>query len=70
MLRLPLSGDFHLRPLETGDAEELQALIDANRERLGFTREGTLRQTDRVGERYLDSVVFSMLASEWPAEVR
>jgi ribosomal-protein-serine acetyltransferase len=34
-------------------------------ERLGFTVEGTLRQAERIGERYLDSVVFSMLASEW-----
>src|SRR5215210_7224509 len=34
MLRLQLTGDVHLRLLETGDAEELQALIDANHDRL------------------------------------
>jgi ribosomal-protein-serine acetyltransferase len=36
-------------------------------ERLGFRQEGTLRQAERVGDRYLDAVVFAMLASAWPA---
>jgi ribosomal-protein-serine acetyltransferase len=35
-------------------------------ERLGFHREGTLRQAELVGDRYLDSVVYSMLAAGWP----
>ncbi len=35
-------------------------------ERLGFQREGILRQTMRLGDRYLDHVVYSMLAADWP----
>jgi ribosomal-protein-serine acetyltransferase len=34
MFRFALSDDTHLRPLETSDADELQALIEANRDRL------------------------------------
>jgi ribosomal-protein-serine acetyltransferase len=36
-------------------------------ERLGFRQEGTLRQAELVGERYLDNVVYAVLASEWDA---
>jgi ribosomal-protein-serine acetyltransferase len=33
-------------------------------ERLGFHQEGVLREAERVGERSLDTVVYSMLASD------
>jgi ribosomal-protein-serine acetyltransferase len=35
-------------------------------ERLGFHQEGTLRQAELIDGRYLDSVVYSMLAADWP----
>ncbi len=36
-------------------------------ERLGFREEGVRRHAERVGERWLDIVVYAVLASEWPA---
>jgi ribosomal-protein-serine acetyltransferase len=50
---------------------EIQAAVGNLRsraipERLGFKEEGVLRDGERIGERYEDLVVYSMLAKEWP----
>lgn len=36
-------------------------------ERLGFREEAVLRETERIGDRYLDNVVYGMLEDEWRA---
>ncbi len=36
-------------------------------ERLGFKREGLIRQDVRLNERYLDMYVYGLLAGEWPS---
>ncbi len=33
--------------------------------RLGFEEEGVLRQVERIGDRFLDHVVYAMLAAHW-----
>jgi ribosomal-protein-serine acetyltransferase len=54
---------------------EIQAGRDNRRsraipERLGFQQEGVLRDYERVGDRYLDIVVYALLAGERPASRR
>lgn len=49
---------------------EIRAAVENGRsraipERLGFVREGTLRQAERVGGRSLDLALYAMLAEDW-----
>ena len=49
---------------------EIRAGVDNERSRaiprrLGFVEEGVLRQSERVGDRFVDHVVYSMLAEDW-----
>jgi ribosomal-protein-serine acetyltransferase len=49
---------------------EIRAAVENSRSRavatrLGFREEGLLHQVERVGGRYLDHVVYAVLASEW-----
>jgi ribosomal-protein-serine acetyltransferase len=51
---------------------EIPAAVENHRsrgiaERLGFAQEGTLRQAELVDGRYLDTVVYAMLAADWSA---
>jgi ribosomal-protein-serine acetyltransferase len=51
---------------------EIHAAVENQRSRaiprrLGFAEEGVLRQAERVGERFVDHVVYAMLAEDWPA---
>jgi ribosomal-protein-serine acetyltransferase len=39
-------------------------------ERLGFREEGRLLQVERVGDRWIDSVLYAMLAADWPDQAR
>ena len=36
-------------------------------EKLGFTQEGIVRQAERLHDRYVDLVIYGMLAAEWEA---
>ena len=37
-------------------------------ERLGFREEGRLLQAERVGDRWVDHVLYAMLAADWPGQ--
>lgn len=34
-------------------------------ERLGFVKEGVLRDAERINDRYIDHIVYSVLAEDW-----
>ncbi|HEX6593349.1 MAG TPA: GNAT family protein [Bacillota bacterium] len=37
-------------------------------ERLGFKKEGHLRDAEKLNNQYVDHIIYGMLASEWPAK--
>jgi ribosomal-protein-serine acetyltransferase len=39
-------------------------------ERLGFREEGRLLQVERVGGRWVDFVLYAMLAADWPDQAQ
>jgi ribosomal-protein-serine acetyltransferase len=55
---------WELNRVEIGAATENRR-SRAIPERLGYREEGTVRQAQRVGDRYLDLVVYGMLAQDW-----
>lgn len=57
-------GELELHRIEIRCAPENRP-SRAIPERLGFREEARLRETELVGGRYLDSVVYGMLAEEW-----
>jgi ribosomal-protein-serine acetyltransferase len=59
-----LFGDMKLNRVEIQCASENRR-SRAVPERLGFTQEGVLRDSGRIRERFVDHVVYSMLAREW-----
>lgn len=59
-------GDLQLHRIEIRCGVE-NVRSRAIPERLGFTNEGTLRDSERIGDRYVDHVVYGMPARQWEA---
>lgn len=57
-------GPWRLNRLEIRAGTENQR-SRAIPERLGFVCEGVLREAERIGERYVDHVVYAILARDW-----
>jgi ribosomal-protein-serine acetyltransferase len=57
-------GTFRLNRVEIHAGVE-NARSRAIPERLGFVEEGVLREVELVGERFIDHVVYGILAREW-----
>lgn len=60
-------GELELHRIEIHCAPENRP-SRAIPERLGFREEARLRDTERVGGRYLDSVIYGLLAEEWSGD--
>jgi len=54
--------DLHRVVIQCGTANHKSCRVP---ERMGFTREGIAREAEWVNDRWVDLVVWSMLASEW-----
>jgi [ribosomal protein S5]-alanine N-acetyltransferase len=59
-------GPFGLRRLEA-DTDPRNTASVRTLERLGFAREGLLRERWQVGDEISDSLVWGLLARDWPA---
>src|SRR5699024_12679638 len=57
-------SELNLNRIEIRVATKNKASISIP-QRLHFTKEGTIRQAEKLYDRYVDHVLFSMLSEEW-----
>jgi ribosomal-protein-serine acetyltransferase len=60
-----LFGELKLNRVEIQCATENSRAAGPSRSGWGSTQEGVLRDSGKIGERFVDHVVYSMLAREW-----